>query len=183
MATGGEGPHAEDTFAKLLRAHATVRGSAPRFPPEGSRPLANLDLGPSLRGDPRHRARPDRARASARRDHRHRRRQPAAALLVDNRGADDRRRSGSRLRRRGGGRNRRGARPFRGHDHRRPGSGAGRQDPLRSRPPAEARAPSCTTSLGAWPIMTSPASRRSLRSRRKAAPRSPIRPSQRASIG
>jgi long-chain acyl-CoA synthetase len=31
LATGGEGSHADDTFAKLLRAHATVRGSRPAF--------------------------------------------------------------------------------------------------------------------------------------------------------
>ena len=31
MATGGEGPGAEDTFAKLLRAHATLRGTRPAF--------------------------------------------------------------------------------------------------------------------------------------------------------
>ena len=31
MATGGEGPEAEDTFAKLLRAHATLRGTRPAF--------------------------------------------------------------------------------------------------------------------------------------------------------
>ena len=31
MATGGEGPGAEDTFAKLLRAHAALRGTRPAF--------------------------------------------------------------------------------------------------------------------------------------------------------
>ena len=31
MATGGESPEAEDTFAKLLRAHATLRGTRPAF--------------------------------------------------------------------------------------------------------------------------------------------------------
>ena len=31
MATGGEGPNAEDTFAKLLRAHASQRGTRPAF--------------------------------------------------------------------------------------------------------------------------------------------------------
>jgi long-chain acyl-CoA synthetase len=31
LARGGEGPEAEDTFAKLLRAHATLRGTRPAF--------------------------------------------------------------------------------------------------------------------------------------------------------
>jgi hypothetical protein len=31
LATGGEGPQAEDTFAKLSRAHAAPRGSRPAF--------------------------------------------------------------------------------------------------------------------------------------------------------
>jgi long-chain acyl-CoA synthetase len=31
LATGGEGPEAEDTFAKLLRAHASLRGTRPAF--------------------------------------------------------------------------------------------------------------------------------------------------------
>jgi long-chain acyl-CoA synthetase len=31
LATGGDSPNAEDTFAKLLRAHASLRGTRPAF--------------------------------------------------------------------------------------------------------------------------------------------------------
>ena len=48
---------ADDTFAKLLRVHAWVRGGAAGLSPEGSRHLADLDLGRGLCGDPRARPR------------------------------------------------------------------------------------------------------------------------------
>ena len=113
MATAGDGL----TRGHVRQALAGPRGRArrpSRLPPQGSWPLADVDLGPSLRRDARHRARPDRPRPRPRRHHRHRRREPPEALLVDHGGADDRRHSRPRLRRFGGGGDRRGARSFRG---------------------------------------------------------------------
>ena len=140
LGDGGRQPKRGGHLRKTLARPRVPARNAPRFSPQGSWPLANLDLGPSLRRDARHCARPvglglERGETIAIVG-----RQSAAALLVDNRGANDRRNSGARLCRRRGGGNRRRARPFRGRDHRRPGSGAGRQDPLRARPAAKARA-------------------------------------------
>ena len=68
-------------------------------------------------------------------------------------------------------------------DRRRPGPGAGRQDPLDPRAPAAASGTSSTTSRAALPTMTSPASPRSKPSWRKAARRSPTAQSRPTSTG